>query len=408
VFLRAYTKTKDGKPHTYYALVESVRTDAGPRQRIVAYLGELNHDEQRRWHRTVVFHTREGFPLAHFTLAGNTQDVETVEKIVQTVEQRFGRACGVWVMDRGMVSKQKLKFLSRLGRRYVIALRRTEIVRFQKHLGATGWERLKDRPEVQVKPVQRGKVNYLLVRSQPRRQKERAMRRRQRRALADGLKRLAKRITTKRLKNRDKILERVGQLKGKYPKARPFVAITITRRTPVRLEWTWHRDKFKAALRCDGSYILRSNERWKAEEFWETYMQLTVVERAFRVLKSELLLRPVWHHYSGRTEAHVFVCVLAYALWKTLDHLLKQAGLMTEIHKPDPERPNASPKGRPMTPEVALRELSRLEIGDIQMETTDGRTLALSRVARPNAEQVRILSALQLQLPERLSPDRIL
>ena len=154
--------------------------------------------------------------------------------------------------------------------------------------------------------------------------------------------------------------------------------------------------------------MLRSNTRWKSEEFWQTYMQLTVVERAFRVLKSELLLRPVWHQYSGRTEAHIFVCVLAYALWKTLDHLLKQAGLMTEIHKPDPTRPNASPKARPMTPEVALRELSRLQIGDIQLETTDGRILALRRVARPNAEQTRILTALQIELPERLSPDRIL
>ncbi len=137
-------------------------------------------------------------------------------------------------------------------------------------------------------------------------------------------------------------------------------------------------------------------------------MQLTVVERAFRVLKSELLLRPIWHHYSGRTEAHVFICVLAYALWKTLDHLAKRAGLTTEIRKPDPRRPNASPRPRPMTPAVILRELGRIQIGDILLETTDGRQLALRRVARPDAEQARILAALQLQLPERLSSDRLL
>jgi hypothetical protein len=287
-------------------------------------------------------------------------------------------------------------------------MRRTEVARFQKHLGRKGWQELKDRPEVQIKPVRRGAVNYLLVRSRSRRQKERAIRRRQYRALSQGLKRLEKRISAGRLKKRDKILERVGDLKGKSPKARPFVTITVTRRAPIRLEWCWDRDKFKEALSRDGVYLLRSNERWKAEEFWQTYMQLTVVERAFRVLKSELLLRPVWHHYSGRTEAHIFVCVLAYALWKTLDHLLKKAGLMTEIHKPDPRRPKASPKARPMTPEVALRELSQLQIGDIQVETTDGRMLALRRVARPNTEQTRILSALQLELPDRLSPDRIL
>ena len=87
-----------------------------------------------------------------------------------------------------------------------------------------------------------------------------------------------------------------------------------------------------------------------------------MVEHAFRVLKSELLLRPVWHHYSGRTQAHVMICVLAYALWKTLDHLAKRAGLETEIHKPDPHRARAAPKPRPMTPEVILRELGQIAI----------------------------------------------
>src|SRR5205814_2139268 len=102
-----------------------------------------------------------------------------------------------------------------------------------------------------------------------------------------------------------------------------------------------------------------------AVEFWETYMQLTVVEQAFRVLKSQLLLRPIWHQYSGRVEAHIFICVLAYALWKTLDHLAKQAKLQTEIRKPDPQRPKATPKAQPMTPEVILRELGKIRIGDI-------------------------------------------
>jgi hypothetical protein len=133
-----------------------------------------------------------------------------------------------------------------------------------------------------------------------------------------------------------------------------------------------------------------------------------VVERAFRVLKSQLLLRPIWHHYSGRTQAHIFVCVLAYALWKTLDHLAKRAGLQTMIHKPDPERPDASPKPRPMTPEVILRQLSQIHIGDIELQTTTGQKLVLRRVARPNAEQQRILQALGLQLPERHNADRLL
>src|SRR5438034_11772207 len=98
-------------------------------------------------------------------------------------------------------------------------------------------------------------------------------------------------------------------------------------------------------------------------------MQLAVAEKAFRVLKSELLLRPLWHQYSGRVQAHVFVCILAYALWKTLDHLLKRARLQTDILKA-PDQPSAGePKARPITPEVALRELHKIQVGDIMLET---------------------------------------
>ncbi len=168
------------------------------------------------------------------------------------------------------------------------------------------------------------------------------------------------------------------------------------RRLPVRLS------EDARSLRLFEDY-----RQWSAEGFWETYMQLTVVEKAFRVLKSNLLLRPIWHQYDGRVEAHVMVCVLAYGLWNTLDHLAKQAGLMTEIRKPDPARPNASPKARPMSPETILRELSHVQIGDILLQTTDGRQLILRRVARPTPEQARILAALKLNLPERLTPDRL-
>jgi transposase len=603
MFLRPYRKIKDGKLHTYYALVESVRTDAGPRQHIIAYLGELNHDQQRRWQRTVVFHnrqgeaqqlrlfpdddtvplpddpdivrirlgsvgwtnprnfgdiwlarwlwhtlhldeivarhvpqgrhtvrpadivaievinrlcapcsefalaehwyastalpellgipdqtvtkdrlyrtldgllkgkeaiendlkerlgalfqltydlllydltstyfeglaedndlaqrgysrdhrsdckqivlalvvTREGFPLAHFTLAGNTQDLQTVPRIVAAVEQRFGRAQRVWVMDRGMISKETLRFLGKGGRQYLLATRRSDLKKFQKRLTADGWQRLPDNPEVEVKQFRHGKVQYLLARSKPRRKKERAMRRKQRRALAKALNKLHQRVAAGRLKSRDKILEALGRLKGRYPKACPFVSMTVTTTAKPELRWSWKVEKFKAALAADGAYLLRSNRGgWSAEEFWETYIQLTVVERAFRILKSELLLRPVWHQYSGRVEAHVMICVLAYALWKTLDQLAKQARLQTVIHKTDPRYGQATPKPRPMSPEVILRELGRIKLGDIHLETTEGQAIVLSRVARPDAEQARILAALGLQLPERLSPDRLL
>jgi Transposase DDE domain len=603
MFLRRYTRAKDGKQHAYYALVESVRTDAGPRQRVVAYLGELNHDQERRWQRTVVFHnrqgegqqlrlfpddeavpladdpdivrvrlssvrwsngrrfgdvwlarwlwhhlrldeivaghlprgrqavapadvaaievinrlcgpcsefalaehwyaasalpdllgvpdeavtkdrlyrtldallaakeaieddlkarlgtlfgldyelllydltstyfeglaegndlarrgysrdhrgdckqvvlalvvTRDGFPLAHVTLAGNTRDAATVKRVVRAVERRFGRSRRVWVMDRGMVDQATVRFLGRSGRRYLLAARRSELARFRAELGRGGWQRLPDNPDVEVKLLRRGRGHYLLARSKPRRRKERAIRRRQRRGLAQALRKLHERVAAGRLRRRDKVLECVGRLKGRYPKGCPFIRITVAARGRPQVSWSWQVDQFRAALAADGAYLLRSNRGgWSAQEFWETYTQLAAVEHAFRVLKSNLLLRPIWHQYSGRVEAHVMVCVLAYALWKTLDHLAKQARLQTVIHKPDPRDGTAQPKPRPMTPEVILRELGQIQIGDIHLETSDGQTLVLRRVARPNAEQARILAALGLELPERLSPDRLL
>jgi transposase len=601
MFLRRYRRTKDGKIHTYFALVESVRTEAGPRQRVVAHLGELNANEERRWHRTVVFHnrqgdaeqlrlfpdddialpddpdvvrirlgevgwtnarsfgdvwlarwlwqyvgldtivarhvpqgketirpadivaievinrlcqpcsefalaehwyastalddllgipdevvtkdrlyrtldpllkgqvpiendlkknfgtlfrleydlllydltssyfeglaednelaqrgysrdhrsdckqivialivTREGFPLAHQTFAGNTRDLTTVKHIVNTIESRFGKSERVWVMDRGMIDEDSLAFLSEPGRRYLLSTKRHALNEFQSELASPGWQRLPDNLDVEVKLLKRDDVHYLLARSKPRRAKERAMRRRQRRGLAKALKKLYLRVSKGRLKKRDKILEAVGRLKERFPKARSFVTIRVGA-TYQEFTYVWNVAKFKDALRRDGAYLLRSNQAgWSAQEFWETYIQLTVVERAFRVMKSTLLLRPIWHQYSGRTQAHVFICVLAYALWKTLDHLAKRAGLMTLIHKPDPHRGNAAPKSRPMTPEVILRELARIQMGDIHLRTIDNRELVLRRVARPDGEAKRILTALDLEIPERLSPDHVL
>ena len=604
MFLRRYHRTKDGKTHTYFALVESVRTEAGPRQRVIAHLGELNHDQERRWQRTVVFHdrqgegrqlrlfpddqpvglpddpdlvrislksvgwanprqlgdvwlglwlwrhlhldeivdrhvpqgketlrpadivaievinrlcapctelalaghwyaatgledllgvpdsavtkdrlyrtldrlsgaqeaiqgdlkerlgtpfrldyglvlydrtstyfeglaeenelarrgysrdhrgdckqvvvalvvTRDGFPLAHRTFAGNTQDLKTVRTIVTEIEAQVGKSRRIWVMDRGRISDESLKLLGESGRRYLLATRRGELAGFQDKLGREGWKRLPNNPRVEVKLFKRDEVHSLLARSRPRREKGRAIRRRRRRGLAQGLKKLRDLIDKGKLKERDKIRERVGRLKGRFPKARPFVKADVTTTKPAKLQWSWDRAKYQRALAADGAYLFRSNQPgWTAREFRETYIQLTVVERAFRVLKSELLLRPIWHHSSGRTRAHVMVWVPAYALWKALDHLAKRAGLMTEVPKPDPRRPRSSPRPRRMTPRVIHRELSGIKIGDILMKTTEGQELVRRRVARPKPAQARILEALNLTMPERLTtPDRIL
>jgi hypothetical protein len=306
-----------------------------------------------------------------------------------------------------MVSAQTLEFLNQPGRHYLLALRRSGLKQFSEELRNRGWQSTEGDPEVAVKLVQRPEATYLLSRSRPRRKKERAIRRRQRHGLRDALRRLQRQIATGRLKDRDKILERVGRLKERFPKARRFVTTRVTAKS-VQVEWSWKVSKFRTALAGDGVSLMRTNQDgWTPTAYRETYLLLTVVENAFRVLKSHLLLRPVWHHYAGRTKAHIFICVLAYALWTTLAHLARRVGLMTLIRKPDPEQGEAGPQPRPMTPEVILRELGKIKIGDILLETTEGCQLTLRRVARPDPEQARILTALKLQLPERLSPDQI-
>src|SRR5262245_30908193 len=349
--------------------------------------------------------TQDGFPLAHEVFPGNMQDVETVRGIVETIERRFGVTQRVWVMDRGMISDENLKFLGEAGRRYIIGTRRSEMGAFQEDLVSTGWQRIRE--QVDVKPAERDGTAYLLVRSMQRRRKERAIRKRQLIGLYHATRALVKRVTERKLKERDKILLKVGRLAERYPQAMRFMDLRVA--ATGAIEWSWKTESLRAAILQDGAYLLKSNYGgWTPQVFWQTYMQLVVAEAAFRAMKSDLLIRPIWHHYSGRTKAHVMVCFLAYALWRTLNELAKRAKLQTLIRKVDPERPEDSPQARPMSPAIILQQMGKIKIGDIILETTDGRKLMLRRVARPKPEQARILTGLNLELPERLSPDRLL
>lgn len=408
MFLRPYKRYKDGKTHTYYAVVESVRTEAGPRQHVVAYLGELNRDQERRWQRTLVCYNRQGdvrqlrlFPDDEQIPLPDDPDVVRIRlsSVGRTNARSFGdvwlaRWLWNWLHLDEIVARHLPQGRETVAPADIVAIEVinrlcgpcSEFALAEHWYASTGLEDLLGVPDREV-------TKDRLYRTLD--------------DLVEALKRLERQVVSGRLKKRDKILERVGRLKERFPKARPFVTITVSE-SPCQLQWIWDVPKFKAALARDGVSLMSTNhDGWTPTEFWETYMQLTTVENAFRVLKSHLLLRPVWRHYAGRTKAHVFICVLAYTLWSTLAQLARRAGLVTLIHKPDPEYGSASPQPRPMTPEVILRELAKIKIGDILLETTEGQKLALRRVARPDPEQARILTALNLQIPERLTADSI-
>ena len=135
----------------------------------------------------------------------------------------------------------------------------------------------------------------------------------------------------------------------------------------------------------EGCYILRTNLTGKTpEELWQTYIQLTQVESAFRTEKSDLRIRPIWHHKEERVQAHILFSFLAYAMWKTLEHWAKRAGLGGGGVR------------------TILGELRRIKASDVILPTTAGRRIRLSCVTRPDAHQRAILDRLGLSLPERL------
>jgi hypothetical protein len=351
--------------------------------------------------------TPDGFPLYHEVFAGNTNDAKAFPTIVQTMESRFGAARRVWVLDRSIATEDNLNFLRSRQQSYLVGTPRGRLSEFEAELCSRDWHEVRE--EVEVKCVRREGQTYVLARSVRRRAKERAMRRRQLLGLHKDLKKLAAGVSAGHTRNADRVQQRIGRLRERWSAAGRFVRIDVRKDEAGRavgVTWSWNQSKLRAALAKDGAYLLLSDQTdWTPQQLWATYMQLTRAEDAFRAMKSQQLLRPIWHQYDGRVRAHIFVCVLAYALWKALEHLLRRGGAMTVIRKPDPERPDASPQDRPMSPAVALRILHDIQIGDILLETTDGRTLSLRRVARPNAEQAALLAALKLTLPERLTAD---
>ena len=352
--------------------------------------------------------TPDGFPVYHEVFAGNMNDAVAFPQVVETMESRFGKARRVWVLDRGIASQKNLDFLRERSQSFLVGTPRSRLGEFDGELCTRDWRYV--RPHVEVKSVQRDGQTYVLARSIQRRAKEKAIRKRQLLGLHRDLTRLAHRVWAGRLKNTDKVLENVGRFRERWPAASRFVHVEVGRGNAGQatvVSWSYQKDKLRVALARDGAYLLLSDKTdWSPEDLWRTYIQLTRAEDAFRAMKSNLLLRPMWHQKSDRIEAHVFVCVLAYTLWKALGHMLGNSGVKTRVRKKDPENPEAGPEDRPMSAAVALKLLHDVQIGDILLETVEGRKLWLRRVARPNPEQAEIIASLGLSLPERICADR--
>jgi transposase len=338
--------------------------------------------------------TREGMPLGYEIFSGNTTDVTTVKQIIENMEQRFGKVNRVWVMDRGMVSAENIAWLNTTNRRYVIGTARAELKRWAKSLAdKTDWRQIREDVAVKICRGPEGKETFLLCRSAVRMEKEKAMHERFSKRIEEGLESLARRIEKSQSALERGVLERqVGRLLERNSRAagRYYISISEDKAVAagVKLHWSKRREWEDWARLSEGTYILRSNiHDWTEETLWKTYVQLSEAEAAFRIQKSDLCIRPIWHHKQDRIKAHILICFLAYALWKTLQKWQSRAGLGD-------------------SPRTILTELSRIHSADIVLPLADGskRELRLRCVVRPDREQALLLQHLGVTLPQRLRP----
>jgi transposase len=336
--------------------------------------------------------TREGMPVGYEVFAGNRTDVTTVEEIVEAMEGRYGIAQRVWVMDRGMTSAENIEWLQQTDRRYLIGTPKSELKRWSRELAdGRDWQSVREGVEAKLCRGPEGHETFLLCRSADRREKEKAMHERFSRRIELRLDRLALRLERSRQRlDREAVGRQIGRLLGQNSRAAGRYQIQVlddaTRDSGLRLLWSARSEWDEWARYSEGTYILRTNvSDWTTEELWRTYIQLTEAEAAFRIHKSELSIRPVWHQKAERVQAHILVCFLAYVMWKTLEQWQRRAGLGN-------------------SPRTILEELGRIQSLDVVAPIADDpeREFRLRCVVRPDKAQALLLDRLGLELPERL------
>jgi transposase len=336
--------------------------------------------------------TRDGVPLGYEVFAGNRTDVTTVEEIVTTMERRYGQAHRIWVMDRGMVSAENVAWLQSSQRQYLIGTSKSELKKLAAPLAdRQDWRQVRDGVEAKVCAGPDGNETFLLVRSAERQQKERAMHARFCERIETALAGLQRRLErAQKPIDRSATERQIGRLLGRNSRGAARYAIRLVDDpilpAALRLEWSMRAEWDDWARHSEGCYVLRTNLRdWTSEALWRTYIQLSEAEAAFRIHKSELSIRPIWHQREDRVLAHILVCFLAYVLWKTLEQWQSRAGLGN-------------------SPRTVLQELAAITSTDVIMPTAaaPSRELRVRCVVRPDRAQAILLERLGLHLPERL------
>ena len=329
--------------------------------------------------------TPNGLPLAYEVMSGNTSDKTTLRMFLDKIETMYGKARRVWLMDRGIPTEATLAEMREPGKEtfYLVGTSRSKVKEYEKKWLDLPWQKVRD--SVEVKLFGKDGESYVLAKSKGRQAKEIAMRRKK-------LVRLLRKLRAMQLgcPKRDQLLLRIGAAKTEAGRAFGFVKMTLPKVGDAVTRKTFHfsidKTKLKDAELRDGHYLLRTN--LVAEDpavLWDRYIQLTQIEAAFKCLKSDLAVRPIYHQLERRVDAHIMVAFLAYCLMVTLKHRLNE-------HAPG------------LTPRAVLDKLATIQMLDVTFPTTDGRMLVMPRHTEPDHEQALLLHHLKLELPQQPPP----
>jgi transposase len=327
--------------------------------------------------------TPEGFPLAYEVMPGNTSDKTTLPAFLKKIEEQYGKAQRIWIMDRGIPTKKDLEAMRTREPPiyYLVGTPKGRLAQYEKKLTELPWQAVRE--GVEVKLLKEEKELYVLAQSQDRRKKECGMRRRQLKWLWKRL----KEIRAMKFAKKTDLAMKLGAAKQRAPSAWRLVEIEIAKsEAEPSFQFCLRTKKLREVRRREGRYLLRSNLlEEQPVQLWHLYIQLTQVEEAFKNLKGDLSLRPLFHQKESRIEAHIFVAFLAYCLHVTLRRWLR----------------DLAPG---LTPRSVLEKFSAVQMIDVHLPTTDGREVILSRYTQPEKELQLLLNQLKLQLPEQPPP----
>lgn len=329
--------------------------------------------------------TPEGFPLAYEVLPGNTADKTTLKRFLKKLRKTYGKAQRTWIMDRGIPTEETLEIMRKKRHQigYLVGTPKGELTKLEAKLAEQPWKQA--RASVSVKLLAEEGETFIYVESQDRVAKERSMRRRKLKALWARLKEL-QRMQDKR----DGLLVKIGQAREKAGRVYQLVEINVPEKPAEDgghgMTFKLRKDRLRRTRRREGRYLLRTNmENSDPAQLWEMYLRLVEIEEAFRDLKSDLRIRPVYHWKESRVEAHIFVAFMAYCLHVCLKgHLRKVAG--------------------GLTPRAVLRKFEAMQLVDVHLPMETGGELVLTRRTQPDLEHRVLLTRLGWKLPEQPPP----